>query len=80
MKTSKQIKFGKFLLPFVPEYFASLILFKKQKLKQKCTRAVVLCGFETWRFELREEYWLRILEDRVLIMKFGTKRKIVTGS
>jgi hypothetical protein len=40
---------------------------------------VVLCGFETWSFKLREEHRLRVFENRVLRKIFGPKRDGVTG-
>jgi hypothetical protein len=40
---------------------------------------VVLYGYETWSLTLREEYRLRIFENRVLRRIFGPKRDEVTG-
>jgi hypothetical protein len=40
---------------------------------------VVLYGCETWSLTLREEYRLRIFENRVLRKIFGPKRDAVTG-
>jgi hypothetical protein len=40
---------------------------------------VVLYGCETWSLTLREEYRLRVLENRVLRRVFGPKRDEVTG-
>jgi hypothetical protein len=39
---------------------------------------VVFCGCETWSFTLREERWLRVLENMVLRRIFGPKRDEVT--
>jgi hypothetical protein len=39
----------------------------------------VLYGFETWFLTLREEYILRVFENRVLKRIFGLKRDEVTG-
>jgi hypothetical protein len=39
----------------------------------------VLYGFETWSLTLREEFRLRVLENRVLRRIFGPKRKEVAG-
>jgi hypothetical protein len=39
---------------------------------------VVLYGFETWSLTLREEYRLRVFENRVLRRIFGQKREEVT--
>jgi hypothetical protein len=40
---------------------------------------VVLYGCETWSLTLREEYRLRVFENRVLKRIFGPKRDEVTG-
>jgi hypothetical protein len=40
---------------------------------------VVLYGCETWSLTLREEYRLRVFENRVLRMLFGPKGDEVTG-
>ena len=40
---------------------------------------VVLYAFETWSFTLREEYRLRVFEDKVLRKIIGPKRDEVTG-
>jgi hypothetical protein len=40
---------------------------------------VVLYGCETWSLTLREEYRLRVFENRVLRRIFGLKRDEVTG-
>jgi hypothetical protein len=40
---------------------------------------VVLYGCETWSLTLREEYRLRVFENRVLRRIFGPKRNEVTG-
>jgi len=39
---------------------------------------VVLCGFETWSLTLREEYRLRVFENRVFRRIFGPERDEVT--
>jgi hypothetical protein len=41
--------------------------------------AFVLYGCETWSLTLREEYRLRLFENRVLSKFFGPKRDEVTG-
>jgi len=43
------------------------------------TLPVVLYGCETWSFTFREEYRLRVFENRVLKKKFGPKRDEITG-
>jgi hypothetical protein len=40
---------------------------------------VVLYGYETWCFTLREEHRLRVFENRALREIFGSKRDEVTG-
>jgi hypothetical protein len=40
---------------------------------------VVLYGFETWSLTLREEYRLRVFENRVQRRIFEPKRDEVTG-
>jgi hypothetical protein len=40
---------------------------------------VVLYGCETWSLTLKEEYRLRVFENRVLRRIFGPKRDEVTG-
>jgi hypothetical protein len=40
---------------------------------------VVLYGFETWSFTLKEAHRLRVFENRVLRRIFGPKRDEVTG-
>jgi hypothetical protein len=39
---------------------------------------LAFCGFETWSIKLREEYRLRVFENRVLRRIFGPKRDEVT--
>ena len=39
---------------------------------------VVLYGCEIWSLTLREEHWLRVLENRVLLGIFGPKRVQLT--
>ena len=40
---------------------------------------VVLCGCETWLLTLREEFRLKMFENRVLNKIFGPKKDEVTG-
>jgi len=40
---------------------------------------VVLYGYDSWSLTLREERRLRVFENRVLRMIFGSKRDEVTG-
>jgi len=49
------------------------------KIYRNVILPVVVYGCETWLLTLREEYWLRVLEDRVLRRIFGPKLDKVTG-
>jgi hypothetical protein len=40
---------------------------------------VILYGCETWSLTLREEYRLKVFQNRVLRRMFGPKRDEVTG-
>jgi hypothetical protein len=51
----------------------------KIKIYKTIILPVVLCGCEIWSLTLREEHWLRMLENRVLRRIFGPKRDEVTG-
>jgi hypothetical protein len=64
------------LLPFGPEpsVFSSVV--EKSRGWSNC--ACVLYRFETWSLILREEYKLKVFENRVLRI-FGPKRDGVTG-
>jgi hypothetical protein len=50
----------------------------KVKLYKTIILPVVLYGCETWSLTLREEYRLRVFENRVLRRIFGPKRDEVT--
>jgi hypothetical protein len=51
----------------------------KIKIYRNIILIVVFYGCETWSLTLREEYRLRVFENRVLRRKFGPKRDEVTG-
>jgi hypothetical protein len=51
----------------------------KVKIYKTIILPVVLYGCETWSLTLREEYRLRLFENRVLRRIFGPKRDEVTG-
>jgi hypothetical protein len=51
----------------------------KIKIYRTIILPVVLYGYESWSFTLREERWLRVFENRVLRTIFGPKRDKVTG-
>jgi hypothetical protein len=60
----------------------SCLLLKSVKIRiyKTIILPVVLYGFETWSLTLREEYKLRVFENRVLRRIFGLKRDEVMGS
>jgi hypothetical protein len=51
----------------------------KIKIYETIILPVVLYGCETWCVMLREEYRLRVFENRVLRTIFGPRRDEVTG-
>jgi hypothetical protein len=51
----------------------------KIKIYRTIILPVVLYGCETWSLTLREENWLRLLENRVVRRIFGPKRDEVAG-
>jgi hypothetical protein len=51
----------------------------KIKIYRTIVLPVFLYGCETWSLTLREEYRLRVLENRALREIFGLKRDEVTG-
>ena len=59
------------------------MLSKRIKIKIKIYTTiifpVVLYGCETWSLTLREERWLRVVENKVLRRVFGPKRDEITG-
>jgi hypothetical protein len=52
------------------------IYFKNFKIKiyKSITLSVVLYGFETWSVVLKEEFKLRVFENRILRLIFRPKR------
>ena len=52
----------------------------KIKIYRTIILPVVLYGCETWSLTLREERRLRVSENRVLRIVFGSKRDEVTGN
>jgi hypothetical protein len=71
----KQIKFSSCLLSFSPESFVIYLLSKKIRMYKTIILSVVLYGCETWSVTLREEYRLRVFENRVSRRIFGPKRE-----
>jgi hypothetical protein len=68
------------LLPFSPETFVfSSAKNVRIRIHKTIILPVVLYGCETLSLILREEYILRVFENRVLRRIFGPKRDEVTG-
>ena len=65
----------------VQNILSSSLLSKNIKINIHITVILpfVLYGCETWSLTMREEYRLRVLENRVLRRIFGPKRDEVTG-
>jgi hypothetical protein len=61
------------LLFFSPKSFVFSSHVKN--LKIKIYKAVILYGCETWSLNLREEYKLRVIENRVLRKIYGPERE-----
>ena len=59
--------------------FSLLSKNKKMKAYRTIILPLVLCGYETWFLTFREEYRLRMLENRVLKRIFGPRRVEVTS-
>jgi hypothetical protein len=51
----------------------------KIKIYRSIISPVVMYGCETWSLILREEFRLRVFENRVLSRIFGPKRDEITG-
>ena len=51
----------------------------KMKIYRNIILLIVLYGCETWSLTLREEWKLRVFENRVLRRIFGPRRDEVTG-
>jgi hypothetical protein len=69
-------------LPFVNHSVQNILpscLPKILKIKIYKTLPVVLYGCETWSLTLREEYRLRVTENRILKRIFRPKREEVSG-
>jgi hypothetical protein len=64
------------LLPFIQNLLSSRLLSKKIKI---IILPVVLYGCESWSLTLREEYRLRVFENKVVRRMFGRKRKEIIG-
>jgi len=66
----------------VQNLLSSSLLSKNIKIKiyRTIILPVVLCGFKTWSFTLREERRLRLFENRLLRRIFGLMRGEVKGN
>jgi hypothetical protein len=62
-----------------PSVFSSADKNIKIGIYKKIILPLVLYGYETWSFTLREGHSLRVFENRVLRRIFGPKRDEVTG-
>jgi hypothetical protein len=69
------------LLPFSPEPSVFLSVVKKVKIRicKTIILPVVPCGCETWSLILREEYKLRVFDNRGLRKIFGPERDEMIG-
>jgi hypothetical protein len=74
-------KSGNACYHLVQNLLSSRLLSKITKIRVYRTiiLPVVLCGYETWSFTLREEQRLRVFVNRMLRRIFGPKRDEVTG-
>jgi hypothetical protein len=65
----------------VQNILSSLLLFKNTNIKIQKTiiLSFVLYGCGTWSLILKEEYRMRVFENRVLRRIFGPKREEVAG-
>jgi hypothetical protein len=63
----------------VQKYSGLLCRNVKVKIYKTTILPVILYGCKTWSLTLREEYRLRLFEDRVLRRIFGSNRDEVTG-
>jgi hypothetical protein len=68
-------------LQYTMRKMPSRLLLKNVKIRINKTiiLSVVLYGCETWSLTLREEYRVRVFENRVLRRLFGPKRDEVMG-
>ena len=80
-ETKSRLKSGNAYYKSVQNLLLSSLLSKNLKINIYTTLVlhVVLYGCETWSLTLREEYWLRVFESRVLRRIVGPKRGELTG-
>jgi len=80
-KIKSRFKSGNACYHSMQNLLSSSLLPKNIKIKRYGTviLSVVLYGYEAWSFTFRDEYRLRLFENRVLRRIFGPKRDEVTG-
>jgi hypothetical protein len=78
---ASRLKSGNAYYHSVQDLLSSSLLSKntKNKIYRTIILPVVLYWCETWSLTMREEYRLRVFENRVLMRIFGPKRDEVTG-
>jgi hypothetical protein len=79
-KVKDSLKSGNASSPSVQNLLSSSSLSNNIKIKRYriVILSIVLCGFETWSLVLREEFSLRVFENRLLRRIFKSKRHEVT--
>ena len=79
----RRINLGNACYYSLEKILSSRLLSKKLKVNTQAYKTiilpVVLYGCETWSLTLREEYRLRVFENKVLRKIFGAKRDEITG-
>jgi hypothetical protein len=77
----RRLNYGNACYHSVQKLLPSRLLSKNEKvgIYKSIILSVVLYGCETWSLTVREEYKLRMFENRVLLRIFGPKRDGVTG-
>jgi hypothetical protein len=80
-KNKSRLNSGNACYYLVQSLLSSHLLFRDVKVKiyKTLIPPVVLYGCETWSLKLREEYRLRVFENRVLRRISGPKTDAVTG-
>ena len=81
VEIKSRLKSGNACYHSVQNFLSSSLLSKiiKIKIYRTVILPLVLYGCKTWSLTLREERRLRVFENRVLRMIFGSKRDEVTG-
>jgi hypothetical protein len=81
MEINRRLNSGNACYRSVQNLVTSRLLSKNIKFRiyKTIILHVVLYGCETWSLKLREQYRLRVFENRVLRRIFGPRRDDVTG-